>query len=163
MLMIRTIICVFSVMALFIAGRIRKSYEPQCRTFLEKICIAMGIIGVIIFGCMLIYDRQFLYMIPKMLLLISSCLYVYFKRRKKCCVPFWRNIKLTAVISVICFMTGIVNSVISNFENAGKPLKYSSIAFLVIVCVVIVVALAVFINKFFSFILNRRRVSSFYY
>lgn len=163
MLAIRITTCIFSVILFFTSGRIRKGYEPQHRTIIEKTCIAVGIVGVIIFGCMTVYDRQVLYVIPKMLLLISFCLYVYFKRHKKCCVPFWKNIKLTAVTSVICLMTDVGSKIIVKFENAGTPLKAESIGFLIMACMVVVVTLTILINKFFKFILNRRRVSSFYY
>ncbi len=163
MLTVKTIICIFSVIALFIAGRIRKSYEPKRRPLLEKFCITIGAAGIISFGGMFVYNRQFVYAIPKMLLLLSFCLYVYFKRRKKCCVPFWRSIKLTAITSIICFMIDVANRVIINFENAGKPLQTESSAFLIITCMVIVVTLTMLVDRFFKVILNRRRVSSFYY
>lgn len=163
MLVIRLIVCTFSIISLFMAGRIRKNYEPQRRTPIEKVGITVGILGVMTFGSLLLYEGLVLYVIPKVLLLASICNYVYFKRKKKCCVPFWKNARITMITFIVCIGVGIVKWVIANFEKAGTPLETASVALLVISCIVVSVVSVILINKVFGSILNRRRVSSFYY
>lgn len=163
MLVITFVICTFTIALFFMAGRVRKSYEPRHRTKIEKICIAAGVMGVITFGGILIYKKLIMYAIPKVLLLISICIYVYFKRKKKCCVPFWKSIKATIIAYIICFGVNIVTDIVINYEMRGMAIEAESIFSMGIICSTIIILLIVLLNKVFSRILSRRRVSSFYY
>lgn len=163
MLVITFVVCTFTIALFFMAGRVRKSYEPQHRTKIEKICIAAGVLGVITFGCILIYKNLIMYAIPRVLLLISICIYVYFKRKKKCCVPFWKSIKATIIAYIICFDVDVVSDIVMDYEISGMTIEAESIFSVGIICFAIMILLIVLLNKIFSRILSRRRVSSFYY
>ncbi len=103
MLVAKIIICFLTFISIFVA---RMEYEYECEWTLES-KIAAGIAGVsgITFCVLLITTNWNLFTIPKILLFVSVCLYILFKKEWDSCVPFRIGIIVMGISFVI---TGVM-------------------------------------------------------
>lgn len=104
MLVAKIIICILTFIAFFVA---RMIYENNYE-FTRLSNIVAGIAGVlgITFCVLLITTNWKLFTIPKILLFISVCLYILFKKEEwEFCGPFWIGIVITVIAFIV---TGVM-------------------------------------------------------
>ncbi len=114
MLVAKIIIYFLTFIAFFVA---RMIYEDDYKSTRSSNIVA-GIAGVlgITFCVLLITTNWNLFTIPKILLFISLCLYILFKKDFDDCVPFWIGIVVTVIAFIV---TGIMY--LNNIERCEVP------------------------------------------
>lgn len=153
-------LCIVSILFLFIANRLHFGYNCGFRTLADRIFNTMGIITGIAFCAMLVYENHTLFVIPQIAFFVSVCMLVRHKTRKKFCVPFWKTAKIAILTFVICGGAGCTIEMITLLHGTESE---GAIGMIIGMAMLIIISLVVITNCIFGRILNRRRVSSYYY
>lgn len=160
MLASKVTLCIASIVLLFVANRVHFDYNCGLRTLVDRFFDMLGIVTGIIFCSVLAYENRTLYVIPQIAFFISACMLVRYKTRKKFCLPFWKTAKIAIITFVICGGAGYTKEIV--ILSQGKE-NVGTIAMIIVAAMLIIISLVAVTNCIFGQILNRRRVSSYYY
>lgn len=160
MLAYKASLCIVSIVFLFVANRVHFGYNYGLRSLLDRFFEWLGIVTGIAFCMMLLYENRTLYVIPQIAFFISTCMLIRHKTKKKFCVPFWKTVKIAMLSLVICGGAGYTIDVITVLKGKENDV---AIAMVIVTAMLVITLLVAMTNCIFGHILNRRRVSSYYY
>lgn len=156
----KTIICIVALIAFFVANKIHFGYNRGLNTGLNTVFDIAGIVAGVRF-IWLMSQNITLYTIPGVLLFISVCLYIRYKKKKKFCTPCWRVMKVTAFSYSTLGVAGLAMDVL----ELGNYQQYNFFELLLIGIVVagVSIALVIISNIFFSYFPTRLSKAKYYY
>lgn len=160
MLAYKASLCIVSIVLLFIANRVHFGYNCGLHTLVDRLFDMLGIITGVAFCIILAYENRTLYVIPQIAFFISAGMLVRHKTKKKFCVPFWKTARIAILSFVICGGAGYAIEVITLLQGKEND---ATIGMIIGAAMIIIILLVAMTNCIFAHILNRRRVSSYYY
>lgn len=160
MLIATMITAITSVLFFFVANRIHYSYNKDLRTMSNTLFDIGGIILGIAFIALMFYNGVTFYTIPNILLFISVCTYIRYKKRKKFCTPAWKCMHITA----LSYSTlGVFGMAINIIEIDKSAFKVDDILRVIIIGIILVFILTPLTHTFFSVYPGRYKKAKYYY
>lgn len=153
------IIMVFgAVICSFISNRLgsENGSRLSVATFggLANICI-LGVMGIMFWKYMDFFT------VPRILLLITVCTYIKYRKKKRFCTPFWEKLRLTLMAYAILGSIGLAMKIVKRATNGNYTSEHITAMFKMVIPIILLFIIA--INIVFGKILTRRRRSSYFY
>ena len=155
------IIAFGAIICSFISSRLSIDNSSKSRVFSAKIFNALSNTCVMGVTALMFWKCVNFYTLPRILMLITICTYIKYKKKKHFCTPFWKNLRVTLLSYDILGGVGVAMYIINKSTNNNYNNLHITIIFLIVIPIIIL--LAIIIHLIFARLLTRRRASSYYY